>query len=180
MTDWRVGRKRVHRSFASGWSHALNPDFCASPISSPSLPSISSSLLSPHPLIPSPLTSFTGCLGPSAVDGLFFPGAEPGRTGSARIWVSGADNLQREIEWSTPITVLGLFLPSRLRVFDGAVAVMSKTNRQAALPLLQFVIVITGIDGAPGWENERVCRWWLLQSRTQRWNFSFNLDRIRQ
>lgn len=30
-----------------------------------------------------------------------------GGTGSARIWVSGADNLPREIEWSIPITVGG-------------------------------------------------------------------------
>jgi len=78
------------------------------------------------------------------------PGGGTGRTGSARIWVSGEDNLQREIEWSTPITVPELFLSSsRLRVFeDGVVTVISKTNRRATSPLVRFVIVITGIDVA--------------------------------
>lgn len=159
MTDWEADRKRVHRSFASGWSHALSPDFCTSPIP-PGLSLLPFRAFIPR--VPPPLTNPVGCLGPVAADGLFFPGAGPARTGSARIWVSGADNLQREIEWSTPITVPGLFLPSsRLRVFEdgaAAVAVMLKTNRRAASPLLRFVIVITGIDGArriaPG-EDER-------------------------
>jgi len=147
-------------------------------------PSVSSSLPYPHPRrVPPPLSNPAGCLGPVAADGLFFPGAGPGRTGSARIWVSGADNLQREIEWSTPITVPGLFLPSS-RLFEDD-AVMSKTNRRAALPLVRFVIVITGIDGslrAGREEDERErmadddCCSRGLRTRTRR--SSFNPDRI--
>lgn len=107
LVDWRAERKRVHRSSASGWSRTPHPWL----LRRDSLPSVSSSL-SPFPSCPRVVNQpSAGCLGPTAPTFLF-PGAGLGRTGSARIWVSGADNLQREIEWSTPIIVPGLFLPS--------------------------------------------------------------------
>lgn len=76
-----------------------------------------------------------------------FPGAEPGRTGSARIWVSGADNLQRKIEWSTPIIVV-----ARAYLCSSATLQIPKRRRcrqQSTIgclpPLRRFVIVITGV-----------------------------------
>lgn len=91
------------------------PDFCAD--SPPIHPRFSRLSPLPFPVRHPPLTSPVGAWARRRPP--LSPGAGPGRTGSARIWVSGTDNLQREIEWSTPITVPGCsylptYLPSRV------------------------------------------------------------------